>query len=182
MQKLAIEESNADAIFISPVTGIKKKGDFRAVALIRCLEKLIEEGFYNPFGVLIGPLNTYSRYCGPREAIFTALCRKNFGCNHFIIGRDHTGVGDYYKSSANYEIFKKIGDIGIKPIFFEDVAYNFETKFYEEVTDKGNYGKISGTEARETLKSMKDLPEWFMDKEIQEMVKQMIKQGGEVFH
>ena len=88
----------------------------------------------------------------------------------------------FYKSSANYDIFKIIGDIGIQPNFFKDVAYNFETKFYEEVTDKGNYGKISGTEAREALKSMQDLPEWFMDKEIQEMVKQMIKQGGEVFH
>jgi ATP sulfurylase len=96
IQKKALEETNADGIFVSPVTGEKKKGDFTAFTLIHCYEKLVKEGFYNPFGVIIGPFNTYSRYCGPREAVFTALCRKNYGCNHFIVGRDHTGVGNYH--------------------------------------------------------------------------------------
>ena len=61
--------------------------------ILGAYERLIEAAFPN---ALLAEFSTYSRYCGPREAIFTALCRKNYGCTHFVLGRDHTGVGDFY--------------------------------------------------------------------------------------
>jgi ATP sulfurylase len=73
--------------------------------------------------VLLGSFQTYSRYSGPREAVFTVLCRKNFGCTHFIIGRDHTGVGNYYTPDASKQIFDEIGEIGIKLILFDEVVF-----------------------------------------------------------
>ena len=96
IQKYSMEISSSDAILISPVTGIKKFGDFTSEAIILCYEFLIENGYYEPNGVLLSGFNAYSRYSGPREAVFTAICRKNFGCNSFIVGRDHTGVDKYY--------------------------------------------------------------------------------------
>ena len=112
IQKLALEMSSSDAILISPVTGLKKEGDFTAEIIIKCYEILIRQGCYSPSGVLLSSFNTFSRYSGPREAVFTAICRKNFGCSHFIVGRDHTGVGNYYKSNASQNIFESL-DFGI---------------------------------------------------------------------
>ena len=109
----ALRKINADAIFISPVIGEKKIGDFLADPILKCYELLIKEGVYNPYGAIIGSFNTHSRYSGPREAVFTALCRQNFGCNYFIVGRDHTGVGNYYDPNASIKLFDKL-ELNIK--------------------------------------------------------------------
>ena len=93
-------------------------------------QKMILNGAYNPYGVLLGSFNTYSRYCGPREAIFTALCRKNYGCNYFIVGRDHTGVGNYYGKTASQEIFDTI-DTGITIIKTGEIAFNPKFTFIQ---------------------------------------------------
>jgi ATP sulfurylase len=132
IQMEALKKIKADALLISPVIGPKKKGDFVAQAILESYERIISKGYYEPFKVLLGAFCTYSRYSGPREAVFTALCRKNFGCSHFIIGRDHTGVGNYYDSNASQEIFNKIGNIGIKPVFFDTAYY---CSACESVTD-----------------------------------------------
>ena len=78
--------------------------------------------FTHPFGAIIGSFNTHSRFSGPREAIFTALCRQNFGCNYFIVGRDHTGVGNYYDANASIRLFDKL-DLSIKIISFYPVVF-----------------------------------------------------------
>ena len=70
---------------------------------------------------LLACFKSYPRYCGPREAIFTALVRKNFGCSHFIVGRDHTGVGAFYPKDGAKRLFVDLGEIGIQPIFFYEV-------------------------------------------------------------
>ena len=112
----ACDRSNADGLLIHPVIGPKKAGDFTPEAIMGAYERLISARFPNS---LLAAFSTYSRYCGPREAVFTALCRKNFGCTHFVLGRDHTGVGDFYAANNNKELFDSLGDIGITPVFFD---------------------------------------------------------------
>ena len=127
IQKLSLEISSSDAILISPVTGMKKSGDFSTDAIIACYELLIEKGFYKPNDVLLSIFNTYSRYSGPREAVFTAICRKNFGCNYFIVGRDLTGVSDYYNPDESQKIFDSL-DLGIKILFFKQASITIGIK------------------------------------------------------
>ena len=130
IMKKAIERSNADGLLIQPVVGPKKKGDFVAKAILGAYDIFIES--YFP-GALLSTFSTYSRYSGPREAVFTALCRKNYGCTHFIVGRDHTGVGDYYRQTTANKLFENLGDIGINIIYFDKVQYS---KTLNKMTEK----------------------------------------------
>ena len=162
IQRKALEETHADGIFISPVTGIKKKNDFTGAAIIRCFEKLIEEEFYNPYGAVIGSFNTYSRYSGPKEAVFTAICRKNYGCNYFIVGRDHTGVGEYYSNDESQKIFDHL-DIGIKILRFDEVGYCEKRKIVT-VNDSNNDSMIdiSGSKIRSMINNNQEIPDYIL--------------------
>jgi len=131
----------------------------------------------------MGVIPISPRYSGPREAVFTAICRKNFGCSHFIVGRDHSGVGNFYAPYAAQKLFVDLGDIGITPIFFKEVNY---CKKCAEHTQGCGHGaeaniKISGTEGREMIKNQKMLPDWYMRKDISEYLIREIKEGREVF-
>lgn len=183
IQKEALNKINADALLISPVIGPKKKGDFVSEVILRSYERMISQGFYKPFKVLLGAFSTYSRYSGPREAVFTALCRKNFGCSHFIVGRDHTGVGNYYSSNASQEIFDRIGDIGIKPVFFDTAYY---CSACGSVTDGCEHPdkyktKISATEVRNYIISRKRPPEYLLRTEISDLLEKMVKENEQLF-
>jgi pyruvate kinase len=181
IQLKALEQSGADGIYINPVVGPKKQGDFLPEPILLSYQTLLEFGCYPKGKVVLGSFFTYSRYAGPREAVFTALCRKNMGCSHFIIGRDHTGVGNFYSRDANRELFESLGDIGIKPMFFDAVGYNDHTKNYE--VDRGQkLLTISGTEVRETLRSGKNLPEWFMRDLVQEVLLEESRNGRPLFY
>jgi sulfate adenylyltransferase len=148
---------------------------------------MIEE-FYPRSKVILGTFATYSRYAGPREALFTALVRKNFGCSHFIVGRDHTGVGNFYGPYDSHKIFDKFekGDIGIIPVKFDKVFYSdLECKYFHEpdIIDISESDKlhISGTRAREMLKKGERPPEWFMRPEISKIIIDRIRDGKKVF-
>lgn len=181
IQMQALERTGADGIYINPVTGPKKRGDFLPEPILLSYQTLLEFGHYPKGKVVLGSFFTYSRYAGPREAVFTALCRKNMGCSHFIIGRDHTGVGDFYSRDANRELFESLGDIGVKPVFFETIGYNNETGKYE--LDRGQSLKmLSGTEVRETLRAGKHLPDWFMRDLVQEVLRAEMISGKPLFH
>ncbi len=181
IQKAALKRVNADALFISPVVGPKKAGDFKPDAIVNAYQIMIENGVYNPYPVVVGAFQTYSRYSGPREAVFTALCRKNLGCSHFIIGRDHTGVGDFYAPDASQKIFYDLGirNIGITPIMLEAANY---CKLCKKVTDKCRHGAksrtlISGTAARKHLLGGKKIPREIMRPEIAGMLENWYKKS-----
>ena len=111
-----------DGLFINPLIGKKKTGDFTDEMIVRSYDLLIRN-YYPQEKVLFATLHTEMRYAGPREAIHHAIMRKNFGCTHFIVGRDHAGVGEYYPPYAAHDIFKNYPDLGIEPIFFPSFYY-----------------------------------------------------------
>ncbi|MFX0186819.1 MAG: sulfate adenylyltransferase [Candidatus Hodarchaeota archaeon] len=110
-----------DGLFINPVIGKKKKGDFMDEVIIEAYKVLINE-YYPKDRVILSTFETEMRYAGPKEAIFHAIARKNFGCDHIIIGRDHAGVGDYYGPYDAHYIFDQFPDLGIEPIKFRSFS------------------------------------------------------------
>jgi len=182
IQLSALEQTGADGIYLNPVIGPKKNGDWMTGPILESYQKMLELGVYPQDKAILGSFSTYSRYAGPREAVFTALARKNMGCSHFIIGRDHTGVGNYYQPEDNKNLFARLGNIGVTPVFFDMVGYHQEEAIYKRSTEETALNHISGTTARETLRSDKLLPDWYMRIEIQEMIKKRIKAGEKVFY
>ena len=156
VQKTAITvveayERGRAGLFINPVIGKKKKGDFRDEVIIKSYEELISR-YYRKDRVFLGILKTEMRYAGPREAVFHAIIRKNFGCTHFIVGRDHAGVGNYYKPYEAQEIFNEFPDLGIKPLFFNEFHYCRYCGIVSESVCSHKSIKFSGTYVRECIK------------------------------
>ncbi|HDZ18362.1 MAG TPA: sulfate adenylyltransferase [archaeon] len=110
-----------DGLFINPVIGKKKVGDFLDDVIIKAYQVLIDE-YYPKDRVVLSTFETEMRYAGPKEAIFHAIVRKNYGCDHIIIGRDHAGVGDYYGPYDAHKIFENFPDLGIEPIKFRSFS------------------------------------------------------------
>jgi ATP sulfurylase len=180
IQREALARTGADGLYINPVVGAKKRGDFLSGPILTSYQRLLEFGCYPDGKVVLGSFFTYSRYAGPREAVFTALCRKNMGCSHFIVGRDHTGVGDFYAPDANRALFDSLGDLGIEPVFFDAVGYNPETEEYE-MSDRADLLTMSGTQVREALRSEQHLPQWFMREIVQDALLDQLRRGDPLF-
>jgi sulfate adenylyltransferase len=117
VQKTAL--AFVDGLFINPLIGKKKAGDFTDEVIIESYEALFRNYFLGNSATLV-TLEMEMRYAGPREAIHHAIVRKNYGCSHFIVGRDHAGVGEYYGPFEAQEIFENYPDLGIMPIFFRN--------------------------------------------------------------
>ncbi|MBN2054582.1 sulfate adenylyltransferase [bacterium] len=120
LQKCALE--TCDGLFINPVIGRKKSGDFTDDLILEAYQVLIDK-FYPGDRVVMSILPWEMRYAGPKEAIFHCIVRKNFGCSHHIIGRDHAGVGDYYDTFAAHHIFAHFPGLGIEPMLFDHSFY-----------------------------------------------------------
>src|SRR5574340_182505 len=111
-----------DGLFVNPLIGKKKSGDYKDEAIVESYETLIKH-YYPLNRCYLGTLHTEMRYAGPKEAIHHSIMRKNFGCTNIIIGRDHAGVGTYYDPFASQKIFDDYTDIGIEPIFYPAFFY-----------------------------------------------------------
>ena len=111
-----------DGLFVNPLIGKKKQGDFKDEVILATYVALIDN-YYPKDRAMFVTLHTEMRYAGPKEAIHHAIMRKNFGCSHFIVGRDHAGVGTYYHPFAAHAIFKDYTDLEIEPVFFPSFYY-----------------------------------------------------------
>ena len=186
MQLKAMEDENCDGLLVHPVVGKKKAGDFKPEYIIRGYEKMIES-FYPKEKVVFSVFPTFSRYAGPREAVFTALCRQNYGCSHFIIGRDHTGVGDFYPPYAAQEVFDRFPELGIKIVRFNEVFYSKKLNEYVQETGESTHDDsdkldfISGSQARAMFLDGESPPSWFMRPEISAIVLDALNDGEQVF-
>ncbi|KKN37042.1 hypothetical protein LCGC14_0767410 [marine sediment metagenome] len=171
VQKTAL--TLADGLFINPVIGKKKKGDFLDEVIIRAYESLIEE-YYPKHRVLLSTFETEMKYAGPKEAIFHAIARKNFGCNFIIIGRDHAGINNFYNPYDAHLIFDDFPDLGIDPIFFR--SYSLCRVCEDIVSDKicphlpECHTNFSGTEIRKLLCSGKKPPKEVMRPEVTKVI------------
>ena len=145
IQLRALELTHADGLVISPILGLKKEGDFLPGPIIKSYEAMIQAGVYPSNSVIIIGFNTYSRHAGPREVVFSALCRKNMGCSHFIVGRDHAGGGNVYPENGTQKLFDHLPDIGITPIFFESIGYDKESGQFVDSNTKKSIQKISSS-------------------------------------
>jgi len=168
MQRAA-EEIGGKA-FLHPVVGMTKQGDVDYFTRVRCYQKIIKKFPEN--STFLGLLPLSMRMAGPREALWHAIIRKNYGCTHFIIGRDHAGPGNdkdgnpFYGPYEAQDLVRSFeSELDIKMVMFKMVGYHKVQKKYVSLDDsnidKNDIMFISGTELREKLNRGEDIPEWF---------------------
>ena len=154
LQKTAL--SLFDGLFINPLIGKKKLGDFKDEVILHTYETLLNS-YYSRGSAMLVTLHTEMRYAGPKEAIHHAIMRKNFGCTHLIIGRDHAGVGDYYEPFAAQKIFNDYPDLEIEPVFFPAFYYCKKCKGYSSAKicphNSEAREELSGTKMRKLVSS-----------------------------
>ena len=173
VQKTAL--TFTDGVFVNPVIGKKKKGDFKDEVILASYDELIKH-YYLKERAVMAILQMEMRYAGPREAIHHAVVRKNFGCTHIIIGRDHAGVGTYYHPYAAQDIFEEFPDLGIAPLFFR--AFYFCKKCQSVVNEKicphqtCDQIQFSGTKIRDLLVKGQVPPPELMRPEVAKVIMQ----------
>lgn len=182
LTKRAAEEVNG-SLLIHPVVGLTKPGDVDHYTRVRVYRALVEN-YYDQSRTLLSLLPLAMRMAGPKEALWHAIIRRNFGANYFIIGRDHAGPGNdshgrpfYGPYEAQAMMQQYAAELGVQPVEFKELVYLPDEDRYEEqnkIPEGARVFSISGTQVRdEYLAKGKTLPEWFTRKETAEILQQM---------
>jgi sulfate adenylyltransferase len=168
IQRVTLEREDVDALFIQPIVGKLKKGDYKPEIIMKAYEAFVSN-YYTKERVLLGSLSIAMRYAGPKAVLFYAIIRRNYGCSHYIVGRDQAGVGSFYDPYAAHRIFDTY-DVGVVPLRYQESFYCLRcgmmasSKICPHTVDERL--NVSQTKIRRMLAEKEKIPEQILRPEV----------------